>query len=46
MLELRDFDNDSPAPWDSVFFDFGDGDTLMLDGVSLAQLAYGDFVWF
>ena len=30
----------------AVFFDFGDGDTLMLDGVALADLAYGDFVWF
>ena len=24
VLELRDVDNDSSAPWDSVFFDFGD----------------------
>ena len=34
------------AHQNAVFFDFGDGDTLMLDGVSLPQLAYGDFVWF
>ena len=34
------------AHQNAVFFDFGDGDTLMLDGVTIGQLAHGDFVWF
>ena len=51
MLNLQNFgDLQSKytvvAHQNAVFFDFGDGDTLMLDGVTLPQLAYGDFVWF